>query len=161
MVMGFVKPSTLLIVAYERAVYSLKADESGSTPQPVTETAEKLPDTVLLLPVGLHNMLSILKDLMEHRDYVYRQGSNTAVIRVVENAPRGYFYAPGTKTAIMAGGTWRPILQSSNLAAFSPGDEHYVTSEDDGKTYRVKLDNDGEPHHQRLRGTRRHVGHER
>jgi sugar lactone lactonase YvrE len=73
---------------------------------------------------------------------VYRQGSNTAVINVVENARRGYFYAPGTRTAIFAGGTWRPILQSSNVAAFSPGDEHYVTSEDDGRTYRVKLDND-------------------
>ena len=108
----------------------------------MAEIAEKKPDTVLLLPVGLHNMLSILKDLMEHRDYVYRQGSNTAVISVVENAPRGYFYAPGTRTAIFAGGTWRPILQSSNLAAFSPGDEHCVTSEDDGKTYRVKLGSD-------------------
>jgi sugar lactone lactonase YvrE len=101
-----------------------------------------LPDAVLLLPVGLHNMLSILHDLMERRDYVYRRGSNTAVIRVVENAHRGYFYAPGTRTALFAGGTWRPILQSSNLAAFAPGDEHYVTSEDDGKTYRVKLDSD-------------------
>ncbi len=142
MVMGFAKPSTLLIVAYERAVYSLNVAESTSTPQAVAEAAEKQPDTVLLLPVGLHNMLSILNDLMEHRDYVYRQGSNTAVISVVEDARRGYFYAPGTKTAIFAGGTWRPILQSSNLAAFSPGDEHYVTSEDDGKTYRVKLGND-------------------
>jgi sugar lactone lactonase YvrE len=142
MVMGFVKPSTLLIVAYERAVYSVNAAESNSTPQAVAEAAEKQPDTVLLLPVGLHNMLSILKDLMDRRDYVYRQGSNTAVLSVTENAHRGYFYAPGTKTAIFAGGTWRPILQSSNLAAFSPGDEHYVTSEDDGKTYRVKLGND-------------------
>ena len=84
-------------------------------------------------------MLSILNDLMEHRDHVYRQGSNTAVIRVVENAHRGTFYSPDSHTAILAGGTWRPILQSSNLAAFSPGDEHYVTGEDDGKTYRVKL----------------------
>jgi sugar lactone lactonase YvrE len=142
MVMGLAKPSTLLIVVYERAVYSLNVAESNSTLQPVAETAQKLADTVLLLPVGLHNMLSILKDLMEHRDYVYRQGSNTAVISVVENAHRGYFYAPGTRTAIFAGGTWRPILQSSNLAAFSPGHEHYVTSEDDGKTYRVKLDGD-------------------
>jgi len=97
---------------------------------------------VLLLPVGLHNMLSILTDWMEHRDYVYRGGSNTAVIRVVENAPRSYFYAPGTRTAIFAGGTWRPILQSSNLATFTPGDEHYVVSEDDGKTYRAKLGSD-------------------
>ncbi len=142
MVMGFAKPSTLLIVANEKAVYSLKLGESGASPQPVTETAEKRPNTLLLLPVGLHNMFSIMKDLMEHRDYVYRSGSNTAVISVVENAHRGYFYAPGTNTAIMAGGTWRPILQSSNLAAALPGDEHYVTSEDDGKTYLVKLEKD-------------------
>ena len=143
MVMGFAPPSTLLIVANEKAVYSLNLEEKGTTPQPVTETAEKLPGTWLLLPVGLHNMVSILKDLMEHRDYVYRQGSNTAVISVVENAHRGYFYAPGTKTALIAGGTWRPILQSSTLAAFSPDDAHYLTSEDDGKTYCAKLGNDG------------------
>jgi sugar lactone lactonase YvrE len=142
MVMGFVKPSTLLIVAYERAVYSLNVAESNPTPQAVAETAERSPGTVLLLPVGLHNMLSIMRDLMERRDYVYRPGSNTAVISLVENAHRGYFYSPGTHTAILAGGTWRPILQSSNLAAFSPGDEHYVTSEDDGRTYRVKLGSD-------------------
>ncbi len=94
-------------------------------------------------------MLSVLNDLLGRRDYVYRQGSNTAVMRVVENAHRGYFYAPGTNTAnaantaILAGGTWRPLLQSSNLAAFSPGDERLVTSEDDGRTYRANLATDG------------------
>ena len=143
MVTGFVKPSTLLIVAYGKGVYSLNLSENGAVPLQLQETAEKLPGTVLLLPVGLHNMLSVMNDLMEHRDYVYRPGSNTAVIRIVENAPRGYFYAPGTTTALMAGGTWRPILQSSNLALFSPGDERFLTSEDDGKTYRVKLGKDG------------------
>jgi sugar lactone lactonase YvrE len=143
MVMGFVKPSTLLIVMNEKAVLSLNVKQSGAVPQPIAETTDRLPDTVLLLPVGLHNMLSIMKDLMERRDYVYRPGSNTAVIRVVENAPRGYYYAPGTNTAIFTGGTWRPILQSSNLAPFSPEDERCLTSEDDGKTYRVKLENDG------------------
>jgi hypothetical protein len=143
MVMGFAKPSSLLIVAYEKAVYSLNVGGGGAAPQPVAETADRLPGTVLLLPVGLHNMLSIMNDLMERRDYVYRPGSNTAVIRVVENAPRGYYYAPGTKTAIFTGGTWRPIVHSSNLAPFLPGDERYLTSEDDGKTYRVKLESDG------------------
>ena len=38
-----------------------------------------------------------------------------------------------------AGGTWRPLPQSSSMAAFSPGDKFYVACEDDGKTYRVKL----------------------
>jgi len=143
MVMGFVEPSTLLFVTHEKEAYSLKVDEAGATPQKLAETPEKLPGTVLLLPVGLHNMLSILNDLIEHRDYVYRWGSNTAVVGVEENAHRGYFYAPGTKTAVMAGGTWRPLLQSSSLAAFSPGDAHLITSEDDGKTYRAKFGKDG------------------
>ena len=142
MVMAYVEPSTLLMVARGKAVYSLNVADGDATPETVTETTDKLPDTVLLIPVGLHNMMSVLDDLMERRDYVYRGRSNTAVISVIENAHCGYFYAPGTKTAIVTGGTWRPILQSSNLAAFFPGDEHYVTSEDDGKTYRVKLNHD-------------------
>jgi len=50
MVTAFVKPSRLLIVAYERAVYSLNPEESGAAPQPVAEASEKLPGTVLLLP---------------------------------------------------------------------------------------------------------------
>ena len=125
MVMSFVQPSMLLIVAYEKAVYSLKLGEGGANPRTLSEAADKLPNTVLLLPVGLHNMLSVMNNLMDHRDYVYRPGSNTAVIRVVENAPREYFYAPGTTTAIMAGGTWRPILQSSNLAPFAPGMSYF------------------------------------
>jgi len=143
MVMGFKEPSTLLFVAHEKEAYSLNVGEPGASPQKIVEKAEKLPGTALLLPTGLHNMLSILNDLMEHRDYVYRWGSNTAVVRVAENAHRGYFYAPGTKTAVIAGGTWRPLLQSSTLASFSPGDELFITSEDDGKTYRAKLENDG------------------
>jgi hypothetical protein len=121
----------------------LNVAENGAVPQQVAETAEKLPGTTLLIPVGLHHMLSVLKDQLEGRDYVYRQGSNTAVLSVLENAHRGYFYAPGSTTAILAGGTWRPLLQSSNMAAFAVNDTRYVTSEDDGKTYRVTLENDG------------------
>jgi sugar lactone lactonase YvrE len=142
MVLGFVRPNVLLAVAYEKAVVSLQTGAAG-TAEPVAETAAPVPGTALLLPVGLHNHLSVLKDLLEHRGYVYRPGSNTAIISVVPDEPRGYFYAPGTSTAIMAGGTWRPILQSSQLAAFGPGDEHLIVSEDDGRTYRAKLENDG------------------
>jgi len=141
MVMSYVKPSSLLIVAYERVIYSLEL-KNGAQPEVVKETAELAPDTVLLLPVGLHNSMAIMQDMMEHRGYVYRQGSNTAIIRPVENEHRGYFYAPGTQTAIMAGGTYRPILQSCQLAAFAPGDQHYLTSEDDARTWLVTLDKD-------------------
>jgi len=44
---------------------------------------------------------------------------------------------------MLTGGTWRPNLQSSQLAAFAPGDRHYVTSEDDGRTYLATLDSGG------------------
>jgi sugar lactone lactonase YvrE len=139
MVMAYVEPARLLMVGRGSSVYSLNLAQDGATPQIVNGVPEKVPDTVLLIPVGIHNMMSVLDDLMEHRDYIYRGGSNTAVISVIENASREYFYAPGTQTAIKAGGTWRPLVQSSSLGAFSPGDEFHVTSEDDGKTYRVKL----------------------
>jgi type IV pilus biogenesis protein CpaD/CtpE len=46
-------------------------------------------------------------------------------------------------TAVMAGGTWRPNLQSSQLAPFTKGTSHFLTSEEDGRTYRVTLEGDG------------------
>jgi hypothetical protein len=138
-VLGFVAPTSLLAIANERAVFQLKATEPGPAVA-VNETSELSTGTVLLLPVGLHNQLSVMKNMMEHRGYVYRRGSNTAIVTNVPDEHRGYFYAPGTKTAIMAGGTWRPNLQSSQLASFAPGDSHYLTSEDDGRTYVAKLD---------------------
>lgn len=142
-IMEFVEPSTLLMIGRGSTrgctVYTLDLAQEGATPQNVTGVPDALPETKLMIPVGLHNMMSILDDLMEHRDYIYRGGSNTAVVSILENSERLYYYAPGTKTAVKAGGTWRPLPQSSNTAAFSPGDKFYVTSEDDGKTYRVKL----------------------
>jgi len=141
MVMEFVLPATLLAVAYEKAVYRL--DIGASEPaQQVTEVAELKPDTKLLLPVGLHNELSVLNDMLAHRGYIYRPGSNTAILSTVQNEHRGYFYAPGTNTAVMAGGTWHPILQSSQLASFVPGETHFITSEDDAR-YSAELRNDG------------------
>ncbi|HEY1214244.1 MAG TPA: SMP-30/gluconolactonase/LRE family protein, partial [Bryobacteraceae bacterium] len=102
---------------------------------PISERDSALPGTVLLLPVGLHNELVQLQWMLQHRGYVYRTGSNTARRSGLIPEHRGYFYAPDTTTAIMAGGTWRPLLQSSQLAAFAPGDRPYITSEDDARTY--------------------------
>jgi sugar lactone lactonase YvrE len=141
-VLGFVAPDHLLAIANERSVYRLSSAMPGPA-EPVAETAEPLPQTTLLLPVGLHNPFSVMQDMMEHRGYVYRPRSNTAIVSVVPNEPRGYYYAPGTRTAIMAGGTWRPILQSSQLAAFAPGTSRLLTSEEDGRTYHVTLEPDG------------------
>ncbi len=80
-----------------------------------------------------------MRDLLGHRGYVFLNGSNTAVISTVEDQPRTYYYAPGTTTAIIAGGAWRPTIESSTLAAFKPGDSHHLTSEDDGLTYIATL----------------------
>jgi sugar lactone lactonase YvrE len=141
-VLGFVAPDNLLAIANERAVYRLSSALPGPA-ESVAETAEPLPQTTLLLPVGLHNQLAVMQDMMERRGYVYRPRSNTAIVSLVPNEHRGYYYAPGTRTAVMAGGTWRPNLQSSQLAAFAPGTSHFLTSEDDGRTYRVELQPDG------------------
>jgi hypothetical protein len=116
-------PSNLLIVAYQKVVYSLDLSKEVS-PQLVVERDAPLANTKLLLPAGMHNQLSVLTDWLERRGYIYRQGSNTAILSTLENEHRGYFYAPGTNTAIMAGGTWRPILQSSQLASLAWGDQH-------------------------------------
>jgi hypothetical protein len=134
MALAFVPPHHLLAVAFEKAVYALRTDERVP-PEKVAETADPLPDTRLLLPVGLHNELSVLHDLLQHRGYVYRRGSNTAIIRVLPDEPRGWYYAPGTKTALLAGGTWRPNLQSSQFAEVRADEPVYLTSEDDGRTY--------------------------
>jgi sugar lactone lactonase YvrE len=139
MVMAFVEPSILLMVARENRVLALDVSKEDAGPQVITGVPEALPDTMFLIPTGIHNMMSVLDDLLEHRNYIYRAGSNTAVVSILENSRREYFYAPGTKTAIKTGGTWRPLLQSSTMAAFAPGDIFYVASEDDGKTYRAKL----------------------
>jgi hypothetical protein len=141
-VLAFVAPATLLAIANERAVYRLSSTSPGPA-EPVAETAEALPRTSLLLPVGIHNQMSVMQDMMERRGYEYRPRSNTAIVRPVSNEHRGYYYAPDSRTAIMAGGTWRPLLQSSQLAPFVPGTSNYLTSEDDGRTYRVTLEADG------------------
>jgi len=62
----------------------------------------------------------ILEIDFENRCVVAQPGvTNLAISKAVEH--RGFYYAPGTRTAIMAGGTWRPNLQSSQLAPFTPG----------------------------------------
>jgi len=137
MALGFVSPSTLLAVNNEKYVSSVNVDTGAVSS--ITDVTSPTPGTVLLLPVGLHNELIELEWMLEQRGYVYRNGSNTAKRSDLLPERRGYFYAPGTNTAIMAGGTWHPLLQSSQLAAFKPGDRHYIVSEDDGRAYIAAL----------------------
>jgi len=145
-VMGFVKPSTLLIAAFAPGarqvggIYSL--DINGGQLQPVSETAGTKPGSALLLPVGLHNRMDIMQEYMEHRGYRYRQGSNTSIISTVTNEHRGYFYVTNSNVALMAGGTGRPIMQSSQMRVVEPGQNFYMTSEDDCRTWVAALDKD-------------------
>jgi len=81
-VLGFVAPSSLLAIANERAVYHLKVNPAGPDDstgavqaEAVNETTDLQADTLLLLPVGLHNQLSVMKDMTEHRGHVYRRAA--------------------------------------------------------------------------------------
>ena len=84
--------------------------------------------------------MDIMQDYMDHRGYRYRPGSNTSIISVIENEHRGYFYATNSDVALMAGGTGRPIMQSSQMAVVEPGQSFYMTSEDDCRTWIATLD---------------------
>jgi hypothetical protein len=77
---------------------------------------------------------------MEHRGVIYAPRSNMAIVAVVTNQARSYFYAPGTTNAITAGGNWQPMLQASQWQLFHAGDEHLAVSEEDDAVYRLKLD---------------------
>jgi hypothetical protein len=133
MVLGFVPPSTLLAVNNEKSVSRVQIDTGAVSS--VNEIASAKPDTTLLLPVGLHNELIQLDWMLEHKGYVYRVGSNTAIRSELIPEHRGYYYAPDSNTAIMAGGTWRPLLQSSQLATFAIGEQHFIVSEDNARTW--------------------------
>jgi sugar lactone lactonase YvrE len=145
-VMGFVKPSTLLVAAFAPGarqvggIYSVNTI-SGQLQQ-ISEVAEPKPGTALLLPVGLHNRMDIMDEYIQHRGYRYRSGSNTSIISTITNEHRGYFYATNSNVALMAGGTGRPIMQSSQMAVIEPGQSFYLTSEDDCRTWSAVLDKD-------------------
>ena len=140
--LGFVAPDHLLAIANERAVYRLSSTTPGPA-EPVAETAEALPQTTLLLPVGLHNQLSVMQRhdgtprlrLPAAKQYRDRE-------RRVERASRLLLRA---RHPHRDHGRWHVAAQSAELAtgAFVPGTSHFLTSEDDGRTYRVTLEADG------------------
>ncbi len=137
MALGFVQPSTLLAVNLEKYVSSIAVDTgAASSVTPVTSARFGM---TLLLPAGLHNELIQLRWMLQHEGYIYRPGSNTALRSALLREGRDYYFAPDSNTAILAGGTWRPLLQSSQLAAFAPSGRGYITSEDDARTYLAEL----------------------
>jgi Gluconolactonase len=129
---------SLLVQDYARTVFSVDT-KSGETKkiEGVTAPAE---GTSLMLPVGFHNSMETLRMQMEHRGVVYAGRSNMAISARVNDEPRNFYYAPGTTTAIMAGGNWQPMLQASQWRLFRAGDEHLAASEEDDTLYRVRLD---------------------
>jgi Pectate lyase superfamily protein/SMP-30/Gluconolactonase/LRE-like region len=131
----------LLAINREKSVMAVDA-ATGTLSQINAEDVAR-PDTVLLLPVGLHNELVFLDRMLGHVGYTYRVGSNTAIRSGLEPQERDYFYAPGTNVAVMGGAQswkWRPLLESSQLAPFTIGEAHLIVSEDDAKTWRGALE---------------------
>jgi hypothetical protein len=138
MAAGFAGDSSLLVQDYSRSVFSVdtktgEATKIGGVSVPVNGTK-------LMLPVGFHNSMETLKMQMERRGVVYAGRSNMAISARVTDEPRSFYYAPNSTTAIMAGGNWQPMLQTSQWRLFAVGDEHLAVSEEDDASYRVKLD---------------------
>ncbi|HXE09459.1 MAG TPA: glycosyl hydrolase family 28-related protein [Acidobacteriaceae bacterium] len=135
---GFVAPGTLLAIDLGKAVYSI--DPQTGSVQKLSPAAAAEDGTSLLMPVGFHNSMDTLVKQMDRRGVVYARGSNMAITANVTDEHRDFFYAPGTKTAVMAGGTWQPMLQASQWSVMPIGGKRLASSEEDDTTYRLTLD---------------------
>ena len=135
--LGYAGKGQLLAIDSSKAIYAISTRD-GSTQKLSGEGPR--PDTTLLLPTGFHNDVASLQRILEHKGFVYAPRSNMAITAAVDNEPRSFFYAPGTSTAIMAGGSWNGLLQAVQLGAFRIGVSKYGVSEEDDKVYRLTLD---------------------
>jgi hypothetical protein len=137
MALGYAGNNTLLAIDFDKAVYALST--VGGDAHKLAPEAPRA-DTTLMLPVGFHNDVGSLQRMVAHEGYVYAPRSNMALMHAVQNEPRSFFYAPGTDSAVMAGGSWKGLLQAVQLAPMKPGDSRYGVSEEDDKVYRLTLD---------------------
>ncbi len=137
MALGYAGTDRLLAIDFDKAVYQLST--TGGAAQKLT-SSEPRPGTALMLPVGFHNDIGSLQRIVSHQGYVYAPRSNMALMHAVENEPRSFFYATGSDVAVMAGGSWKGLLQAVQLAPVKVGDTTYAVSEEDDKVYRVTLD---------------------
>lgn len=135
--LGYAGNGQLLAIDSSKSVYAVSTRD-GSTQKLTGEDSRS--DTALLLPTGFHNDVASVQRIVEHKGFVYAPRSNMAITRAVENEPRSFFYAPCTSTAIMAGGSWKGLLQAVQLVAFRTGSSHFAVSEEDDKLYRFTLD---------------------
>jgi hypothetical protein len=138
MAAGFAADGSLLVLDYSRSVFGV--DTKTGEAKKIEAASAPASGTSLMLPVGFHNSMETLKQQMERRGVVYARPSNMAIVAVVKDEARSYFYAPGSTSAIMAGGNWQPMLQTSQWQLFHVGDEHLAASEEDDTVYRVRLD---------------------
>ena len=137
MSLGYAGNSTLLAVDFDKAVYAISTKDSHA--QKLIGEAPRA-DTALMLPAGFHNDAGSMQRMVAHQGYVYAPRSNMALMHAVEDEPRSFFYAPGTDTAVMAGGSWKGLLQAVQLATWKVGESHLAVSEEEDKVYRLTLD---------------------
>ena len=135
--LGYAGNGQLLAIDSNKSVYAISTRD-GSAQKVMGEGPR--PGTTLLLPTGFHNDVRSLQWILEHKGFVYAPRSNMAITAAVENEPRSFFYAPGTRAAIVAGGSWKGLLQAVQLGAFRIGTSRYGVSEEDDKVYRFTLD---------------------
>jgi hypothetical protein len=138
MAAGVAADGSLLVQDYGRSVFGV--DPKTGEAKKIDGASAPASGTSLMLPVGFHNSMETVKLQIERRGVVYARPSNMAIVAVVKDEARGFFYAPGTTEAIMAGGNWQPMLQASQLRLFHVGDEHLAASEEDDTLYRLRLD---------------------
>jgi hypothetical protein len=137
MSMGYAGNGSLLVQDYSRSVFSV--DSKTGEAKKIEGATTPLTGTSLMLPVGFHNSMETLRMQIERRGIVYAGRSNMAISARVTNEPRSFYYAPGCTNAIMAGGYWQPMLQTSQWRLFHLGDEHLAASEEDDEIDRIKL----------------------
>lgn len=137
MTLGYAGMGKLLAIDYDKAIYAI--DTADGRVQKLTGEQPRS-NTRLLLPSGFHNDVASVQRIVSHQGYVYAPRSNMALVSAVENEPRSFFYAPGTDTAIMAGGSWKGLLQAVQLSPWTIGESHLAISEEEDKVYRLTLD---------------------
>jgi hypothetical protein len=138
MAAGFAVDGLLLVLDYSRSIFGV--DTKAGVAKKIEAANAPVSGTSLMLPVGFHNSMETLVRQMEHRGMIYAPHSNMAIVAEVKDEARSYFYAPGSTSAIMAGGNWQPMLQASQWQLFHVGDEHLAASEEADTVYRLRLD---------------------
>jgi hypothetical protein len=135
---GVASDGSLLVQDYSRSVFAV--DTKTGDAKKIEAVNAPVSGTSLMLPVGFHNSIETLMQQLERRGVVYARPSNMAIVAVVKDEARGFYYAPGTTDAVVAGGNWQPELQASQWRLFHVGDEHLAASEEDDALYRLNLD---------------------